>query len=94
MISFKICLRFVMVVFPDHTHLLFLVPCQLIVGLVASATYMGDYGTSPYYFGDYNCSSVIFYVDGQSDPSQPLREVYHKSRKMHSHAHSESNDKQ
>ena len=48
-----------------------LVPCQLIVGLVASASYMGDYKKSPYYFRDYDCSSVGFYVDGQSYPSQP-----------------------
>ena len=49
------------------------VPCQLIVGLMASAAYMGDYRRSPYYFQDYDCSSVGFYVDGQSYPSQPLR---------------------
>ena len=49
-----------------------LVPCQLIVGLVASASYMGDYKKSPYYFRDYDCSSVDFYVDGQIYPSQPL----------------------
>ena len=53
-----------------------LVPCQLIVGLVASASYMGDYKKSPYYFRDYDCSSVGFYVDGQSYPSQPLRPNY------------------
>ena len=53
-----------------------LVPCQLIVGLVASASYMGDYKKSPYYFRDYDCSSVGFYLDGQSYPSQPLRPNY------------------
>ena len=49
-----------------------LVPCKLIVGLVSSAAYMGDYHKNPFYFRDYDCSSVGFYVDGQSYPSQPL----------------------
>ena len=52
------------------------VPCQLIIGLVASAAYMGDYGRSPYYFRDYDCSSVGFYVDGQLYLSKPLRPNY------------------
>ena len=50
-----------------------LVPCKLIVGLVSSAAYMGDNRKNPFYFRDYNCSSVGFYVDGQSNPQQPLR---------------------
>ena len=53
-----------------------LVPCQLIVRLVASASYMGDYKRSPYYFRDYNCSTVGFYVDVQSYPSQPFQPNY------------------
>ena len=53
-----------------------LVPCKLIVGLVSSAAYMGDYRKNPFYFRDYDCSSVGFYVDGQSYPSQPLRPNY------------------
>ena len=53
-----------------------LVPCQLIVGLVASASYMGDYRRKAFYFRDYDCSSVAFYVDAQSYPSQPLRPNY------------------
>ena len=53
-----------------------LVPNILIVGLVSSAAYMGDYSKSPFYFKHYDCSSVGFYVDGQSDPSQPLQPNY------------------
>ena len=53
-----------------------LVPCKLIMGLVSSAAYMGDYRKNPFYFRDYDCSSVGFYVDGQSYPSQPLRPNY------------------
>ena len=49
-----------------------LVPCKLIKGLVASASYMGDYGRNPFYFRDYDCSLVGFYIDGQSYPSQLL----------------------
>ena len=52
------------------------VPCKLIVGLVSSAAYMGDYRKNPFYFRDYDCSSVGFYIDGQSYPSQPLRPNY------------------
>ena len=46
------------------------------MGLVSSASYMGDYHKNPFYFRDYDCSSVGFYVDGQSYPSQPLRPYY------------------
>ena len=53
-----------------------LFPCQLIVGLEASSSFMGDYGRHPFYFHNYDCNSVGFYVDGQSNPSQPLRPNY------------------
>ena len=53
-----------------------LVPNKLIVELVSSAAYMGDYSKSPFYFKHYDCSSVVFYVDGQSYPSQPLQPNY------------------
>ena len=33
-----VCLRFVIVVFPDHTHLLFLVKCHLSRGLMFAKT--------------------------------------------------------
>ncbi|MET0103903.1 MAG: hypothetical protein ABW072_02035 [Sedimenticola sp.] len=49
------------------------VPCKLIVGLVASEAYSGDYKKNPFNFQHYNCSSVGFYVDGQSYPSRPLQ---------------------
>ena len=53
-----------------------LVPNKLIVGLVSSAAYMEDYSIIPFYFKHYDCSSVSFYVDGQSYPSQPLQLNY------------------
>lgn len=53
-----------------------LVPNKLIVGLVASAAYTGDYGKNPFYFQNYDCSSMGLYVDGQSYPSQPLQPNY------------------
>ena len=53
-----------------------LFPNKLIVGLVSSAAYMGDYSKSPFYFKHYDYSSVGFYVDGQSYPSQPLQPNY------------------
>ncbi|MCG8113582.1 MAG: hypothetical protein N0E59_22760, partial [Candidatus Thiodiazotropha taylori] len=53
-----------------------LVPSKLIVGLVSSAAYMGDYSKNPFNFGHYNCSSVGFYIDGQSCPFQALQPNY------------------
>ena len=44
---------------------------MLIIGLVASASYMGDYERNPFYFRDYDCNLVGFYVDGKSYPSKP-----------------------
>ena len=52
-----------------------LVPSELIVGLVSSVVYMEDYPKSPFYFRHYDCSSVGFYVDEQSYPSQPNYEA-------------------
>ena len=62
-----------------------LVPCKLIVGLVSSAAYMGDYRKNPFYFRDYDCSSVGFYVDGQSYPSQSLRPNYEANQYIDSY---------
>ena len=62
-----------------------LVPCKLIVGLVSSAAYMGDYRKNPFYLRDYDCSSVGFYVDGQSYPSQPLRPNYEANQYIDSY---------
>ena len=62
-----------------------LVPCKLIVGLVSSAAYMGDYRKNPFYFRDYDCSSVGFYMDGQSYPSQPLRPNYEANQYIDSY---------
>ena len=53
-----------------------LVPNKLIVGLVSSAAYTGDYGKNPFYFQPYDCSSLGLYIDGQSYPSQPLQPNY------------------
>ena len=38
-----------------------LVPNKLVVGLVSSAAYRGDYSKSPLYFQPYDCSSVGLY---------------------------------
>ncbi|XP_053402841.1 uncharacterized protein F54H12.2-like [Mercenaria mercenaria] len=48
-----------------------LIPSKLIVGLVPSAAFNGDYAHNPFNFKHYNCSSTGLYVDGQSLPSQP-----------------------
>ena len=49
------------------------VPTKLIVGMVSSEGYSGSYTKNPFNFQHYNCSSVGFYVDGQSYPSHPLQ---------------------
>ena len=53
-----------------------LVHNELIVGLVSSAAYIGDYSNSTFYFRHYDCNSVGLYVDEQSYPSQPLQPNY------------------
>lgn len=50
-----------------------LVPNRLIIGLVSSGGYMGDYKKSPFKFQTYDCNFVGLYVDGQSLPAQPLQ---------------------
>ena len=59
-----------------------LVPNKLIVGLVSSAAYTGDYGKNPFYFQPYDCSSLGLYIDGQSYPSQPLQPNYEADQFM------------
>ena len=49
------------------------VPSKLIVGLVSSEAYSGSYKKNPFNFQHYDCSSIGFYVDGQSYPSHPLQ---------------------
>ena len=49
------------------------VPSKLIVGLVSSEAYSGSYKKNPFNFRHYDCSSLGFYVDGQSYPSHPLQ---------------------
>lgn len=53
-----------------------LVPSKLIVGLVPSASFNGDYTKNPFNFKHYDCSFVGLYVDGQSLPSQPMQPNY------------------
>ncbi|KAK3085129.1 hypothetical protein FSP39_024862 [Pinctada imbricata] len=49
------------------------VPSQLILGLVSSKSYIGDYKRSPFNFQHYDCNFVALYVDGQSLPAKPLQ---------------------
>lgn len=53
-----------------------LVPSKLIVGLVSSAAYNGDYGKNPFNFGHYDLNSLGLYIDGQAIPTQPLQPNY------------------
>jgi hypothetical protein len=49
------------------------VPSQLILGLVSSASYTGDYKRSPFDFKPFDCNFVALYVDGHSVPARPLQ---------------------
>lgn len=49
------------------------IPSQLIVALVSSAAYRGDYKRSPFNFQSYDCNFLALYVDGQSYPAKPLQ---------------------
>ncbi|XP_062588709.1 uncharacterized protein F54H12.2-like [Saccostrea cucullata] len=49
------------------------VPSQLILGLVSSTAYSGDYKKSPFNFQHFDCNFVALYVDSQSLPSKPLQ---------------------
>ena len=49
------------------------IPSQLIVGLVSSAAYEGDYKRSPFNFQSFNCNFLGLYIDGQSYPAKPLQ---------------------
>ena len=53
-----------------------LVPSKLVIGLVSSSAYNGDYGKNPLNFQHYNCNSVGLYIDGQSFPTRPLQPNY------------------
>ena len=53
-----------------------LVPSKLIVGLVSTTAFNGNYGKNPFDFHHYDCSFVGLYIDGQSIPSQPLQPNY------------------
>lgn len=48
-------------------------PSQLIVGLVSSAAYKGDYKRSSFFFQTFDCNFLALYVDGQSYPAKPLQ---------------------
>ncbi|XP_062572834.1 uncharacterized protein F54H12.2-like [Saccostrea cucullata] len=52
------------------------VPSTLILGLVSSSAFSGNYKKSPFNFQHFDCNFVAFYVDGQSFPSKPLQPNY------------------
>ena len=52
------------------------VPSQLLVGLVSSEAYMGNYKRNPLEFKTFDCNSIAFYVNGHSTPTAPIRPNY------------------
>lgn len=49
------------------------IPSQLIVGLVNSGAFEGDYKRSPFNFQSFDCNFLSMYIDGQSYPAKPLQ---------------------
>jgi hypothetical protein len=49
------------------------VPSQLIVGLVSSEAFIGNYKKSLFNFQTFDCYLLALYVDGQSYPTKPLQ---------------------
>nr|XP_022294816.1 uncharacterized protein F54H12.2-like [Crassostrea virginica] len=52
------------------------IPSRLMLGLVSSRAYSGDYKKSPFNFQHFDCNFVALYVDGQSLPTKPLQPQY------------------
>ena len=44
------------------------VPSRLVVGLVKSQAYRGDYNLNPYHFDHFDVSTIGFFVNGESTP--------------------------
>ena len=49
------------------------VPSRLVLGMVSSTAFSGNYKKNPFNFRHLNTSFVAFYVDGQSLPSKPIQ---------------------
>lgn len=49
------------------------VPSRLVVGLVKSSAYAGDFKLNPYHFEHFDISTAGFYVNGEPTPRQPYR---------------------
>ena len=49
------------------------VPTRLVVGMVKSQSYSGDFTTNPYLFDHFDISSIGFYVNGEPTPQQPMQ---------------------
>ena len=58
------------------------VPEQVIIGVVSSRAFTGDYKKNPYTYKHYHCNFVGFYVNGQSMPSNPLQPDFDNEKYM------------
>ena len=55
------------------------VPSDMVVGLVSSRGYIGDYAKNPFNFNHYNCNYCGFFINGNSTPSQPFQPLYNSN---------------
>lgn len=52
------------------------VPSDLVVGLVSSRSYIGNYEKNPFNFHNYDCNYCGFFINGSSTPAQPFTPRY------------------
>ena len=52
------------------------VPSKLVIGLVSSEAYSGNFTKNPFNFKNYNCTFLGFYLNGQSVPHKPFKLDY------------------
>jgi len=48
------------------------IPSRVVVALLPSQAYTGNYHTNPFNFQHYNCNYMGFFTDGQSVPGEPI----------------------
>ena len=52
------------------------VPKRLVVGITDSAAFNGDYKKNAFFFDNYECTFIGFYLEGKSVPTSPLTPNY------------------
>ncbi|GFN84139.1 hypothetical protein PoB_001064500 [Plakobranchus ocellatus] len=54
-------------------------PKRVVVGLVKSSAFLGDYKENPFYFGTHKLTYMALSVDGRHVPAKPLTSDFNKN---------------